>query len=549
MIGFFLKVIAKNDQNKMNAANLAIVFGPCMMHPRSSEAKIVMQDTKLSSEIILFVIENYDYLFSDLRLADFGSYAAHNFKTFSYHTPTKCCCCGKSLSGIAFQGLKCTGCELNCHQSCLNFARSNFPCISNLHRDIFLTISCNEQTRKSGFAVVVVSTEEGGVWKEIGRTDLIACTTELRFNTPVVMFNYKRGECTTLSFELLWNDGIGGEVKNVGSVKCDAHSLVQQKVTVLPVNEGLITITCESRRLLIKSGRVLLNCRATVLSDVTEDHCLHLRTPYYQKAIHESETVRQPFIANWKPFHIDVADQCNGDLSSTLVFIVNSPKFKSYRCVGVGTITLRDLICCDIGGEALSVPLYHPRHADYAGKLVISVSYDGFTVPQNPAFEINTTFGNGRAATNFAHTRRSASPGPQQANSPLSVGGSNTGELAREGSGVRPRRFSTGSAARLSCLQRKAGTPGSGESRTVLEATATAVIIPSPAEVQQQQRSQLQQQQLQLQEQLQRQLQQLQVPQSLQETQQQLQQVMVLQQLLMQLLELQAKAGAGSPQH
>eukprot|EP01105_Mastigella_eilhardi_P011183 TRINITY_DN2583_c0_g1_i5.p1 TRINITY_DN2583_c0_g1~~TRINITY_DN2583_c0_g1_i5.p1 ORF type:complete len:616 (+),score=105.45 TRINITY_DN2583_c0_g1_i5:326-2173(+) len=422
IMSFFQKVVANSACNKMTSTNIALVFGPNMMRPRSEETAQFLQDTKLGSALVKLMIENYHYFFDGLEFSDCTS-THHSFYDFHYRTQQYCCCCAKPLKQLnikgGFQSNKCSRCELNSHQGCLHFVKANFPCVSPLQKDTSLTLSCQAQSKTTGASAVVVHMREGEVWNEIGRTAAAPCKAAMWFHAPVVIFSncketVEELHSAPLLFELWhWPCEPYGGIENsvlLGSATSDISHLMEQKVVALPINEGVITVECEVKRFLIKSGSVNLQCSLTLTDVVVENFFLTCRTPFSRDVAFKSETVVQGKPQHWN-LAVDVVRTCQGDLSCALIFSLYSSRAFTSKLIGVGTLTLRDVLYYKKGGaEDLPVPLYNPHHMNRVGKLtVVPTSQDVYGLPHHFFYEMNTTYGNGRVSENFVSTQQTSS--------------------------------------------------------------------------------------------------------------------------------------------
>ena len=63
IIGFLCKMTEFEEQSKMNASNLAIVFGPALMRKEVENIKQIVADSPLIIQLVKVMIEEFRFLF------------------------------------------------------------------------------------------------------------------------------------------------------------------------------------------------------------------------------------------------------------------------------------------------------------------------------------------------------------------------------------------------------------------------------------------------------------------------------------------------------
>eukprot|EP01105_Mastigella_eilhardi_P012291 TRINITY_DN2821_c0_g1_i10.p1 TRINITY_DN2821_c0_g1~~TRINITY_DN2821_c0_g1_i10.p1 ORF type:complete len:451 (-),score=84.07 TRINITY_DN2821_c0_g1_i10:637-1989(-) len=336
--------------------------------------------------------------------------------------------------------------------------------------------------------------------KEVARTETAHFTSSscIAF-TPLVLQTFQPGR-DSLLFRVMFWDTQHAQFSLLGeSPKYTLLQMLSVRRSTASVGEGSLMISCDPHEPRVASGTLQLSCSAAVTPSSCSniDPCLTVRTAYVPDIIAESEVIHQTFVAIFSAFGIDLG-QWGGDLNTVFVLTVNNAKTK--KRIGVGTITLRDLLCCNTGSNELEVPLYDVHSLKFEGKLAVTPNRTNFTLPLLTSYETNTTFGNGRASTNFAHTR-CPSPPPSACSKPVAVPGASFSRVRSNSTPVRleplHRQTSLTSITTATCPL----TPTAAKPRSFSISsgrTPPPLVLPPPTATTSPTLNQLQQQQQQL---------------------------------------------------
>ncbi|KAH3760629.1 Rho GTPase-activating protein 22 [Pelomyxa schiedti] len=69
LVSFLTRVASHSNENKMKAANLAIVFGPNILRPAGGDISVMLEDSNYANELMTFMLEHFTMLFKGLDVS------------------------------------------------------------------------------------------------------------------------------------------------------------------------------------------------------------------------------------------------------------------------------------------------------------------------------------------------------------------------------------------------------------------------------------------------------------------------------------------------